>query len=53
MDTWKNYKVPAATELLWMIPHDEDFPQKVSHLALSDCTIDVNNDKPRVFVSFP
>ena len=35
MDTWKNYKVPAATELLWMIPHDEDFPQKVSHLARS------------------
>jgi hypothetical protein len=29
METWKNYKVPTAPELFWMIPHDEDLPQEV------------------------
>lgn len=28
METCKNYKVPTAPELFWMIPHDEDLPQK-------------------------
>jgi hypothetical protein len=28
METWKNYKVPTAPELFWMIPHDADFPQE-------------------------
>jgi hypothetical protein len=30
METWKNYKVPTAPELFWMIPHDEDLPQTVN-----------------------
>ncbi|CAF0774810.1 unnamed protein product [Adineta ricciae] len=29
METWKNYKVPTAPELFWMIPHDEDLPQEI------------------------
>ena len=37
MDIWKNYKVPAATELFWMIPHDEDLPQKVNFTVDNAC----------------
>ncbi|CAF1237855.1 unnamed protein product [Rotaria sp. Silwood1] len=29
METWKNFKVPTAPELFWMIPHDEDLPQEI------------------------
>lgn len=43
METWKNYKVPSANELFWMIPHDEDLPQQL--LPLPDgIVIDPNED---------
>lgn len=43
METWKNYKVPTAPELFWMIPHDEDFPQ--DFLPLPDgISIDPSED---------
>ncbi len=43
IETWKNYKVPTAPELFWMIPHDEDLPQKL--LPLPDgISIDPSED---------
>ncbi|CAF1321605.1 unnamed protein product [Adineta steineri] len=43
METWKNYKVPTAPELFWMIPHDEDLPQEL--LPLPDgISIDPSED---------
>ncbi len=43
METWKNYKVPTAPELFWMIPHDEDFPQ--AFLPLPDgISVDPSED---------
>jgi hypothetical protein len=43
METWKNYKVPTAPELFWMIPHDEDLPQEF--LPLPDgISIDPSED---------
>ncbi|CAF3310554.1 unnamed protein product, partial [Rotaria sp. Silwood2] len=29
METWKNYKIPTASELFWMIPHDEEIPEEL------------------------
>jgi hypothetical protein len=43
METWKNYKVPTAPELFWMIPRDEDLPQEF--LPLPDgISIDPSED---------
>ncbi|CAF2923713.1 unnamed protein product [Rotaria sp. Silwood2] len=43
METWKNFKVPTAPELFWMIPHDEDLPQEL--LPLPDgISIDPSED---------
>ncbi|UJR31583.1 hypothetical protein I4U23_019070 [Adineta vaga] len=43
METWKNYKVPTAPELFWMIPHDEDLPQQL--LPLPDgISVDPSED---------
>jgi hypothetical protein len=38
MNTWKNYKVPTASELFWMIPYDENISEEV------------NNDKYETYV---
>jgi hypothetical protein len=27
METWKNYKIPTAPDLFWMIPHDEEISE--------------------------
>ena len=44
METWKNYKVPSANELFWMIPHDEDLPQQVNHSKKQKPSIISNNN---------
>jgi hypothetical protein len=29
METWKDYKIPTAPELFWMIPHEEEISEEV------------------------
>ncbi|CAF3880229.1 unnamed protein product [Rotaria sp. Silwood1] len=29
MKTWKNYKIPTASELFWMIPYDEEIAEEI------------------------
>ncbi len=30
MKTWKDYKIPTATDLFWMIPHEEEPSDEVN-----------------------
>lgn len=30
MDTWKNHKIPTASDLFWMIPHERETSDEVN-----------------------
>jgi hypothetical protein len=30
MGTWENYKIPPASDLFWMIPHEEEISEEVN-----------------------